>query len=49
MIVDDFDIAWASFAPYETDAPLVIDPDAVLAAAGASKRFETVARMHPHV
>ena len=31
MIVDDFDLVALPFVPDKADAPLVIDPDAVLA------------------
>jgi hypothetical protein len=42
VVVDDFDIGWSSFSPSETDAPLVIDADGILATAVAGKRFEPV-------
>ena len=31
MIVDDFDLVALPFVPDKADAPLVVDPDAVLA------------------
>ena len=33
MIVDDFDLVALPFVPDKADAPLVVDPDAVLACA----------------
>lgn len=44
MIIDDFNIyrPQGSLRPLETNPPLVIDPDAVLALAVALERFETV-------
>jgi hypothetical protein len=42
MIVDDFDIAWSSVLPHEADAPLVVDPDAVLAFAPPLQCFQAV-------
>jgi hypothetical protein len=44
MVVDDLDISDATrLAPFETYAPLVVDPDAVLAGSVASQLFEVVA------
>lgn len=40
MIVGDFDIVGVTVSPYEADAPLVVDPDCVLAFAVALKRFQ---------
>jgi hypothetical protein len=42
MVVNDFDIVRLSILPSETDSPLVIDADAVLAGAVADQRFETI-------
>ena len=42
VVVDDFDIGGPFLSPGETDAPLVIDPDGVLATTVASQRFEPV-------
>ncbi len=42
VVVDDFDIGWPFLSPGETDAPLVIDPDGVLATTVAGQRFEPV-------
>jgi hypothetical protein len=44
VVVDDFDIVCSfSFDPAEADAPLVIDPNAVLAFAVTPERFQVVA------
>jgi len=40
VVVDDFDIGRSFLGPGETDAPLVIDPDGVLAATVAGQHFE---------
>lgn len=46
MIVDDFYITRTSRGPDEANAPLIVDPDAVLSRAVTAKRFEPVARWH---
>jgi hypothetical protein len=38
------DFSNASFQPYETDSPLIIDPDTVLTLAVPFERFESVGR-----
>src|SRR5690348_16898783 len=45
MIVHDFDTGrpGSSVRPFETDAPLLVDPDRILAAAIAAKRLQAVA------
>jgi len=30
MIIDDFNVVGVAFPPTEADAPLIVDPDAVL-------------------
>ena len=42
VVVDDFDIGGPFLSPDETDAPLVVDPDGVLATTVAGQRFERV-------
>jgi hypothetical protein len=42
MVVRHFDIMSIAFIPAETDAPLVVDTDAVLAAAIARKRLQPI-------
>jgi len=44
MVIDDFDRLRALFAPHETNSPLIIDPDAVLASAVRRQGFQPVAR-----
>ena len=45
MVVDDFDIEWlvTILVPFETNAPLIIDSDAVLALAIGFQRLELIA------
>jgi len=43
MIVHELDVVGVSVAPDETDPPLVVDPDRMLSAPVASKRFQAVA------
>ena len=49
MIIYDFNIVRVSVFPDETDAPLVIDADAVPSRLVDLEGFEAVARRHPHV
>jgi hypothetical protein len=42
MIIDDFDIGRTSFAPRETNAPVVIDANGILARPLALQRLQTV-------
>jgi hypothetical protein len=49
MVVDDFDIAWASFLPFEADAPLVVYADAVFSGAIAAQCFQPVAGRHAQI
>jgi len=42
VVFDDFDIGGPFLSPGKTDAPLVIDPDGVLATTVAGQRFEPV-------
>jgi hypothetical protein len=44
VIVDNLNVISIAGAPSETDAPLVVDPDAVLAGSIAFQRFEPIAR-----
>jgi hypothetical protein len=41
MIVNNFNMVRIVFLPAEADAPLVIDPNAPLAAAAAFERFQS--------
>src|ERR1051326_5980912 len=49
VVVDDFDIGRPFLGPSETNTPLIIDPDRVLAAGVAGGRFEPVGRRRPQV
>ena len=49
MIIYDFDFVRVSVFPDKTDAPLVVDADAVPSLPVALEGFESVARRHPHV
>ena len=49
MVIDDFDRVGMTVFPDETDAPLVVDADAVLAHPFALEGFEVIARRHTHV
>jgi hypothetical protein len=44
VIIDDFDVVRAVFVPRETDAPLAIDPDAVLPTSVADQCLKMIAR-----
>ncbi len=44
MIIDDFNIVGMTCLPSEADAPLLIDPDAILSSSIAGQLFQTVAR-----
>jgi hypothetical protein len=46
VIVDDFHVIRIPVVPAKTDSPLIINPNAVLADAGAFKLFESIARRH---
>jgi len=47
MIVDYFDFVRITRGPYEADAPLLVDPDAVLSLSVSSKLFQAVAGGRP--
>jgi hypothetical protein len=49
VIVNHLDIVGVAVAPGETDAPLVIDADAVLPCPVATQSFQPVARRRPEV
>jgi hypothetical protein len=42
MVIDDLDLPGVAAPPLEADAPLVVDPDAVLTLSGALQGFEPV-------
>ena len=49
MIIDNVDLPSVSITPNETNAPLVVDANAMLPGAVASKNFEPVAGRDPQV
>ena len=44
MVVDDFDFMRGAILPDETDSPLTVDADAVLACSVTSEGFQAIAR-----
>ena len=49
MIVSNLDLFGATFDPTKTQAPLVVDPDAVLSRTISFERFESVGRRYSQV
>lgn len=49
MIVCYFDIICVAFLPCKADAPLIIDPDAVLTFAVALQLLQSIGRRHSQV
>jgi hypothetical protein len=49
MIVDDFDRVALPVLPFETDAPLIVDTNAVLSGAVPFKRFQAICGRNPQV
>jgi hypothetical protein len=49
MVVDDFDIAGSSVIPDKADAPLVVDPDRMLAVAIRPQSLQPVAGRHAKI
>ena len=49
MIVDDLDFHCALIRPCETDAPLVVDADAVLSLTVSAQSFQTVGARYPKI
>jgi hypothetical protein len=49
VIVDDFDVLGAFILPDEADAPLVIDPDAVLSRSVSEELFQVIPWITPAV
>jgi hypothetical protein len=47
VVIYDFYMAGIAALPFKTDAPLVVDPDAVLAGARSLEGFQPVARRNP--
>ena len=44
MVIDDLRVVGIALVPSKTDAPLIVDPNAVLACAVASQPLQAVAR-----
>jgi len=49
VVVNYLRLLWSGVRPYEADAPLVIDPDAVLTDAIAFQSFEPISGRNPQV
>jgi hypothetical protein len=49
MAIGDFDIGGSSLGPTETDPPLLVDPDHMLAGWLALQRFKPVARRNSQI
>jgi hypothetical protein len=49
MVINDLDVFGTCPCPAEADAPLVVDPDAVLALPIAAKHLESVSGRHTQV
>src|ERR1043165_9070758 len=49
VVVDDLDFVGMALSPDETDAPLIVDADRVLAAAASSQCFEAVGGRNPKI
>jgi hypothetical protein len=44
MVIGDLDFVSVSFAPFKTNTPLIVDADAVLSLAIASKALQSISR-----
>ena len=49
MAFDDFHVVGVTLDPSKTDAPLIVDPDAVLAFAIALEGFESIGRWNTQI
>jgi hypothetical protein len=49
VVVDYLDVGCISIRPFETDPPLIVDPDAVLALPIALQPLKLVSRRYPQV
>lgn len=49
MVITNLDLLCTALMPYETDSPLVIDPDTPLAGSIAGKFFQAVVGRYPQV
>jgi hypothetical protein len=49
VVIHDLDFVGVSVAPGETDPPLIVDSDAVVAFPVSSKGFQSIARRDPEI
>ena len=49
VVIHDFDLVWTILTPHETQAPLVIDADAVLSLPITTQTLQTVSRYRGQV
>lgn len=49
MIVHNFDVVYVVLSPKETDSPLIIDPNAVLALTIATESLKTISRRNSEI
>jgi hypothetical protein len=49
VVINEFDIFCARINPTKAEAPLIIDPNTVLAISFSLQRFEAIARRHAQV
>ena len=49
MVIDDLDRISLTIIPYETDTPLIVDPDTMLSLSCAFKGLKTIGWWHSEV
>jgi hypothetical protein len=49
VVINDLDVRGVTILPYETDSPLVVDPDTVLATPPALEFLQAIAWWHAKV
>jgi len=49
VVINDLDVMGVTILPVEADAPLVIDPDTVLAAPPTFELLQAIARRHAEI
>ena len=49
MVINNLDVVGVMRAPYETDSPLIVDPNAVLSLTVAAKFLQVVTRRNPQI
>jgi hypothetical protein len=47
MVIDDLDVMGITFFPYKADAPLLVDPDAVLTLSIIMQGLQMIGRWNP--